>query len=104
MYPLKNECCVKVHEDSDSFQGTKKVRNSQRQKKYEMKVVECLFQWEHGVVVRAFGFYWGGSRFESLSNHHCWSLTKSFIISLVVWSMAKNNVFDGEKQKQKEQR
>ena len=26
---------------------------------------------EHGVVVRAFGSYWGGIRFESLSTHHC---------------------------------
>ena len=56
---------------------------------------------EHGVVVRAFGLYWGGIRFESLSNHHCWSLSKSFIPSSVVWSMTKNNAFGGEKQKQK---
>ena len=25
---------------------------------------------EHDVVVRAFGLYWGGIRFESLSTHH----------------------------------
>ena len=50
-------------------------------------------------MVRAFGLY-----FESLSTHHCWSLSKSFIPSLVVWSMTKNNAFGGEKQKQKEQR
>ena len=56
---------------------------------------------EHGVVVRAFGLYWGGIRFESLSTHHCWSLSKSFIPSLVVWSMTKNNAFGGEKQNKK---
>ena len=53
---------------------------------------------EHGVVVGAFGLYWGGIRFESLSTHQCWSLSKSFIPSLVVWSMTKNNTFGGEKQ------
>ena len=58
-------------------------------------------QGEHGVVVRAFGLYWGGIRFESLSTHHCWSLSKSFIPSLVVWSMTKNNAFGGEKQNKK---
>ena len=46
-------------------------------------------------------FYWGGIRFESLSTHHCWSLSKSFIPSLVVWSMTKNNAFGGEKQNKK---
>ena len=56
---------------------------------------------EHGVVVRAFGLYWGGIRFESLSTHHCWSLSKSFIPSLVVWSMTKNNAFWRRKAKQK---
>ena len=56
---------------------------------------------EHGVVVRAFGLYWGGIRFESLSTHHCWSLSKSFIPSLVVWSMTKNNAFGGEKKTKK---
>ena len=56
---------------------------------------------EHGVVVRAFGLYWGGIRFESLSTHQCWSLSKSFIPSLVVWSMTKNNAFGGEKQNKK---
>ena len=58
-------------------------------------------EWEHGVVVRAFGLYWGGIRFESLSTHHCWSLSKSFIPSLVVWSMTKNNAFGGENQNKK---
>ena len=53
---------------------------------------------EHGVVVRGFGLYWGGIRFESLSTHHCWSLSRSFIPSLVVWSMTRNNAFGGEKQ------
>ena len=56
---------------------------------------------EHGVVIRGFGLYWGGIRFESLSTHHCWSLSKSFIPSLVVWSMTKNNAFGGEKQDKK---
>ena len=55
----------------------------------------------HGVVVKAFGLYWGGIRFESFSSHHCWSLSKSFIPSLVVWSMTKNNAFGGEKQNEK---
>ena len=59
---------------------------------------------EHGVVVTAFSLYWGGTRFESLLTHHYWSLSKSFIPSLVVWSMTKNNAFGGEKRKQKEQR
>ena len=56
---------------------------------------------EHGVVVRAFVLYWGGIRFESLSTHHCWSLSKSFIPSLVVWSATKNNAFGGEKENKK---
>ena len=47
-------------------------------------------------MVRAFALYWGGIRFESLSTHHCWSLSKSFIPSLVVWSMTKNNAFAEE--------
>ena len=34
--------------------------------------------------------YWGGIRFESLSTHHYWALSKSFIPSLVVWSVTKN--------------
>ena len=55
-----------------------------------------VVKWEHGVVVRAFDLYWGGIRFESLSTHHCWSLSKSFIPSLVVWSMTKNNAFAEE--------
>ena len=44
---------------------------------------------EHGVVIRAFDLYWGGIRFESLSTHDCWALSKSFIPSLVVWSVKK---------------
>ena len=44
---------------------------------------------EHGAVVRAFVRYCGGIRFESLSTHHCWALSKSFISSLVVWSVKK---------------
>ena len=52
-------------------------------------------------MVRAFGLYWGGNRFESLSTHHCWALSKSFIPSSVVWSMTKNNAFGGEKQNKK---
>ena len=52
-------------------------------------------------MVRAFGLYWGGIRFESLSTHHCWSLSKSFIPSLVVWSVTKNNAFGGEKENKK---
>ena len=65
------------------------------------EILEQLRVREHGVVVRAFGLYWGGIRFESLSTHHCWSLSKSFIPSLVVWSMTKNNAFGGEKQNKK---
>ena len=63
-----------------------------------------VFIGEHGVVVRAFRLCWGGIRFESLSTHNCWSLRKSFITSLMVWSMTTSNAFGGEKQKQKEQR
>ena len=37
-----------------------------------------------GVVVRAFSLYWSGIKFESLSTHHRWILSKSFISSLVV--------------------
>ena len=55
----------------------------------------------HSVVVRAFGLYCGGIRFESLSTHHCWSLSNSFIPSLVVWSVTQNNACDGEKQNKK---
>ena len=39
--------------------------------------------------------------FDSLSTHHCWALSKSFIPSSVVWSMTKNNAFGGEKQNKK---
>ena len=52
-------------------------------------------------MVRAFGLYWGDIRFESLSTHHCWSLSKFFIPSLVVWSITKNNAVGGEKQNKK---
>ena len=44
---------------------------------------------------------YSGIRFEFLSTHHCWSLSKSFIPSLVVWSITKNNAFGGEKQNKK---
>ena len=73
--------------------------NQASQPKHFLVVCE-LDYWngEHGVVVRAFDLYWGGIRFESLSTHHCCSLSKSFIPSLVVWSMTKNNAFGGEKQ------
>ena len=64
--------------------------------KYAGKYVELInIMSEHdlkrdGVVVRAFGLYWGGgSRFESRSTHHWRALTKSFIASLVVWSLTK---------------
>ena len=56
---------------------------------------------EHCVVVRAFGLYWGDIRFDYLSTHHCWSLSKSFIHSLVVWSVTQNNACGGEKQNKK---
>ena len=52
-------------------------------------------------MVRAFGLYWGGIRFEYLSTHYCWSLSKSFIHSLVVWSVTQNNACGGEKQNKK---
>ena len=65
----------------------------------DLHITSCLG--DHGVVVRAFGLYWDGIRIEFLSTHHCWSLSKSFIPSLVVWSMAKNNAFGGEKQNKK---
>ena len=38
---------------------------------------------------RAFGLYWGGIRLESLSTQHCWALSKSFIPTVVVWSVTK---------------
>ena len=38
-------------------------------------------------------------KLESLSTHNCWALNQSFIPSLVVWSVTKNNVFCGEQQK-----
>ena len=60
-----------------------------------------VFIGEHGVLVRAFCLCWGGIRFESLSTHNCWSLRKSFITSLKVWSMTKNNAFGGGKQKKR---
>ena len=34
-------------------------------------------------MVRAFGLYWGGFRFESLSTHHCWALSSSVVVWLV---------------------
>ena len=52
-------------------------------------------------MVGAFGLYWGGIRFESLSTHHCWSLNKSFIPSLVVWSMTKKITHLAEQSKTK---
>ena len=52
-------------------------------------------------MVRAFGLYWGGIKFESLSTHHCCALSKSFIPSLVVWSVTQNNAFGEEKQNKK---
>ena len=54
----------------------------------------------HGVVVRAFVLYWGGNRFESLSTHHCWALSKSSIPSLMAWSVTKIKHF-AEKSKNK---
>ena len=33
------------------------------------KIKFNLFNEEHDLVVRAFGLYWGGSRFETLSTH-----------------------------------
>ena len=62
------------------------------------------FKGEHGVVVRAFRLYWDAIRFEALSTHHCWALSKSFIPSLVVWSVTQNDVFGGEKQNKKSNR
>ena len=59
---------------------------------------------EQGVVVRAFGLYWVGIRFEYLPTRHCWALNKSFIPSLVVWSMTKKLRIWWRKTKQKEQR
>ena len=38
---------------------------------------------KHGVAVRVFGLYYGSNRFESLSPHNCWALSKCFIPSLV---------------------
>ena len=55
----------------------------------KQKSLSVLHLGEHGVVVRA------------LSTHHCWSLSKSFIPSLVVWSVTQNNACDGEKQNKK---
>ena len=37
----------------------------------------------------------------TLSTHHCWSLSKSFIPSLVVWSVTQNNACGREKQNKK---
>ena len=62
---------------------------------------KCKKLWNYGAVVRSFGLYWGGIRFESLSTRHCWSLSKSFIPSLMVWSMTKNDAFGGKKQNEK---
>ena len=38
---------------------------------------------------------------EYLSTHHCWSVSKSFIRSIVVWFMTRSNAFGGEKQNKK---
>ena len=56
---------------------------------------------DYGVVVKAFCLYWGGIRFESISTHNWWALSKSFVPSWVVWSMTKNNAFGGGKQNKK---
>ena len=52
-------------------------------------------------MARAFGLYWGGIRFEYLSTHHCWSLSTSFIPSLVVCSVTQNNACGRGKQNKK---
>ena len=54
---------------------------------------------EHGVVVTAVCLYWGGIGFESLSAHHCWTFSKSFIPSLAISHKTKNTAFGAEKQK-----
>ena len=51
-------------------------------------------------MVKAFGLYWGGIKFESHSTQHCWALNEVFIPSLVTWSVTKNKK---ESAKQKEQ-
>ena len=38
---------------------------------------------------------------SNLSTRHCWSLSKSFILSLVVWSITKNNACGGERKNKK---
>ena len=50
---------------------------------------------EHGVVARALDLFRSGIRFESLSTRHCWASSKSFIPSLVVWSVTEDNELGG---------
>ena len=50
-----------------------------------------------GVVVRAFSLYWSGIKFESLSTHHRWILSKSFISRLVVIVVSTKKVAFGGK-------
>ena len=71
-------------------------------RKYLCTLSTVFGEEQHGVVVRPFEWYCGGIRFESLSTHHCWSLSKSFISSLVVRSMTKNDAFGVEKQNKPE--
>ena len=84
------------------FSTLQRILNSRCYKKATaQKVILKTLKGVHVVVFRAFGLYWGGIRFESLSTHHCWALSKSFIPSLVVWSVIKNNAFGEEKQNKK---
>ena len=54
-------------------------------------------------MVRAFGLYCSGIRFQSLSSHYCWVLSKFFIPSIVLWSVTKNNAIGGEKESSDDQ-
>ena len=86
-----------------SMRKTKLNKIDQKHPSYGLKLLNgehgVVVNGEPGVVVRAFGLYWGDIRFES---YHCWSLSKSFIPRLVVWSVTQNNACGGgEKQNKK---
>ena len=67
------------------LQSNKKFERALCRQNFKQKV--CTEKMKGG---RAFSLYWGGIRLESLPTHHCWTISKSFIPSLVVWSMTKN--------------
>ena len=67
--PVSNEVLRLKVEHVDNEIHAQGYRESNENQLKRLKIFKK--SGEHGVVVRAFGLYWGGSRFESLLTHHC---------------------------------